>query len=67
MMWEGEAAETKYLPGLLEIYVNLTAAKKYAEESSTEVWYMIFFMLIVNLNLLLQGSCTIDLCSPLKS
>lgn len=55
-MWEGEAAETKYLPGLLEIDVNLTAAKKYSEESSTEVCYMIF-MLIVNLNLLLQGSC----------
>lgn len=37
MMWEGETAEMKYLPGLLEIYVNLTAAKKYAEELSTEV------------------------------
>lgn len=57
MMWEGEATEKKYLPGLLEtVYVKLTAVKKYAEESSTEVWYMIF-MLIVHLNSLLQGSC----------
>lgn len=42
MMWEGEAAEMRTYQASREP-VNLTAAKTYAEELSTEVWYMIFF------------------------
>lgn len=63
-MWEGEAAETD-LPGLLEIYVNVTAANQ-CTKNPPHTSAMIF-MLTVNLNPLLQGSCTIHLCFPLKS